>query len=118
MIDDTRSLAARLLAASPLAMSIAEALAQTQDRRRKLLATPATPEPDFTKPEPVPASIVDAPEQFGRDFWRKRKPPGLDDEPPKPKPKKPKGRRPLGDLDRRHDRFRVVPGGKDGDNHK
>jgi hypothetical protein len=68
--------------------------------------------PDFTTPEPMP--VVDQPEQFAAAFWRNRRVPTPDDEPPKPKPKKPRGRRPLGDLKPAHDRFRVVDGDKDG----
>lgn len=69
-------------------------------------------EHNFTAPEPMP--VLDQPEQFAADFWRARKLPKPDDEPPKPRPKKPRGRRPLGDLKPAHDRFRVVDGDKDG----
>lgn len=119
MTDDVRRLAASLIAASPLAISIADARAHTHKRRRKLLAPASTAisphaEPDFS---PVPMPVLDAPESFAKDFWNKRRPPGPDDEPPKPKPKKPRGRKPVGDLPPGADRFRVIDG-DDGDKRK
>ena len=99
----------KVVACSGYLFPVAEVDAQIAARLAAL--TPAPKAVADTKPEPLP--VVDAPEQFARDFWRQRKTPTPDDEPPKPKPKRPRGRRPLGDLGPRHDRFRVVPGGKD-----
>ena len=104
----------KVVARSGFLFPVAEVDAQIAARLAALTPAPK-PQPD-TRPEPLP--VVDAPEQFARDFWSKRRPPGPDDDPPKPKPTKPKGRRPVGSFDQRHDRFRVVPGGKDGDNEK
>ena len=67
MIDKPSSLSARLIAASPLSMSIADVQAQTQERRRALLAAPPIPEPDIA-PEPAPTIIQD-PVQFAREYW-------------------------------------------------
>jgi hypothetical protein len=70
---------------------------------------PAKPEPDFSKPEPSPAPVVDAPEKFASDFWARR--PTLPPSPPtKPKPKKRPGRKPVGELPRGADRFTVIDG--------
>jgi len=120
MTDDPRKRAERLLAHSPFAMPKAAALQHIETRRQQLLATPAPllpPEPNFTAPVPIPIiDVIDAPEKFGRDFWKKRPPPGPDDEPPKPKPRRPRGRKPVGDLPPGADRFRVIDG--DGDKRK
>lgn len=98
------------LALSPYLQRVADVDAQIAGRSP---ATPPLPpgEPDLTKPEPMP--VIDQPDEFAATFWRTRKLPNPDDEPPKPKPKKPRGRRPLGDLKAAHDRFRVVDGDKD-----
>jgi hypothetical protein len=111
MIDDPRSLSAHLIAASPLSMSIAEARAQTQDRRRKLLAAPSDAsaqkaESDFA-PSPLP--IVDSPHDFAADFFRRLAAPL----PSPPKPMRRPGRKPTtrpskGELD-----LRIIDGGKD-----
>ena len=114
MIDDTRALAARLIAASPLAMSLEDALRQKRERGAALLAAlPAAAsqkaEPDFTAPAPVPPTITEAPEAWDTNFWQKR-----ETAPPKPakakKPGSPPGRRPVGELDNRHNKFRVIEG--------
>jgi len=114
MIDDTRALAARLIAASPLAMSLEDALNQKRERRAALLAAPPAAvsqkaQPDFTAPAPVPPTITEAPEAWGANFFKQREP-----APPKPakakKPKSPPGRRPVGELDDRHNKFRVIEG--------
>src|SRR5712675_744573 len=76
--------------------------------RLATLKPPTTPEPDFTKPEPSPVSVVDAPERFAADFWRTRSP--TPPPPPKPKPKKRPGRKPVGELPRGADRFTVIDG--------
>ena len=120
MIDDTRALAARLIAASPLAMSLEDALRQKRERGAALLAAlPAAAsqkaEPDFTAPAPVPPTITEAPEAWGANFWQKR-----ETVPPKAakakKPKSPAGRRPIGELSDRHNKFGVIEGGlADGD---
>jgi len=113
MTDESRLLAARLLAASPSAMPLDEALEHIRARRAQLLCQPEVqPEPDFG-PEPMP--LITNPEQFAGNFWEKRKLPGPNDEPPKPKPtakpKKPRlGRRPVGDLPPAADRFTVIDG--------
>jgi hypothetical protein len=111
--DDTRPLATRLLAASPFAMTIQDALAHIRERRAALLSGPP-PAPagelDFAAPEPMP--VLDRPEQFAAEFWRARKLPSPKDEPPKPKLARPRGRRPRGELTPEHDRFRVVDGDK------
>lgn len=116
MTDDLRALAAQLLASSPYTMTLQEAQAHIAERRKKLLAAPPNistrADPDFTAPAPMP--VLDAPESFATDFWSKRKVPGVDDEPPKRKPKKPRGRKPVGDLPARANRFRIIDG--DGDN--
>ena len=78
--------------------------------RKVLPALAPMPEPNFS---PAPLPVVDAPADFARAFWKGRKVAGPDDELPKPKPKRPKGRRPTGDLGPKHDRFRVLDGGKD-----
>ena len=122
MIEDPRALAARLIAASPLAMSLEEALRQKRERRAALLASPscpAKPEPDFMQPEKSPLPIVDAPETFAADFWHKRAKP-LGDPPPPPKRKstKPRGRKPAGDLPAGASRFRIIDGDRDGDGDK
>ena len=115
MIEDTRALAARLIAASPLAMSLEEALKQQRERRAALLASPpAAPsqkaEPDFTAPAPVPPTIVEAPEAWAAAFWQKRAPAAQKPAKPK-KPKSPPGRRPIGGgLDDRHNKFLVIEG--------
>jgi hypothetical protein len=118
MTDESRLLAARLLAASPSAMPLEDALEHIRARRAQLLlAQPQSPPitEDFG-PKPMP--IVEEPEKFAANFWDKRQLPGPTDEPPKPKPKpkskRPPGRRPIGDLGPAHDKFRVV----DGDNKK
>ncbi len=98
--------------ASPYLTAVAEVDAAIAARRVALLASPVGAAPDFADPEPMP--VLDRPDKFAADFWRSRKLPKPDDEPPKPKPKKPRGRRPLGDLKPAHDRFRVVDGDKDG----
>jgi hypothetical protein len=108
MIDDPRALAARLLAASPFAMSLEDALNQKRARQAALLSAPATvqkAESDFTAPEPMP--VLDRPDEFASAFLAKRRPPGPDDEPPKPKSKRPRGK-PRG-------RFEVFDGGVDKD---
>jgi hypothetical protein len=116
MTDDGRTRAARLLARTPFAMPRAEALTHIEDRRRTLLAPPAPPpataDADFTTPESMP--VIDAPDAFAAEFWRARKVPTADDEPPKPPTRKPRGRRPVGDLKADHKRFRVVDGDKQG----
>jgi hypothetical protein len=112
MTDDPRSLAARLIAASPLAMTIADARSRTLDRRRKLLAYAPMgstgAEPDFTAPAPMP--VLDAPVSFAKDFWSKRRAPDANDAPPKAKVRTPQGRKPLGDLPLEANRFRVIDG--------
>jgi hypothetical protein len=121
MIDDPRILAARLIAASPLSMSIAEARAQTQDRRHKLLAAPPAPisqkaQPDFA---PAPMPIIDDPATFAENFHARTKPSVV--KPQKSKPKKsPPGRKPVGgeSLGPKHEIFRVIDGDKDGDKPK
>jgi hypothetical protein len=114
MTDDGRARAARLLARSPFAMPRTDALQHIEDRHRTLLAPAAplaaAPDPDFGASEPMP--VVDAPERFAGEFWRARKLPSAADEPPKPRAAKPRGRRPRGELQPRHDRFRVVDGDK------
>jgi hypothetical protein len=112
---DTRPLAIRLLAASRFAVTKEDALAHIRARRAALLSgPPAAPahEPDFTAAEPTP--VLDQPEKFAAEFWRARKLPGPDDQPPKPKPTKLRGRRPRGELTPDHERFRVVDGDKQG----
>lgn len=95
---------------SPYLVPTAEADAAISNRVAGLLAPPSQPEANFTAPEPLP--VLDRPDQFAAEFWRTRRTPGPNDDPPKPKPKKPRGRRPIGDLRPRHDRFRVVDGDK------
>ena len=107
MIHDPRILAARLIAASPFAISIADAQAQTKERRRELLATPPLPEPDIT-PEPLP--VVDAVGDYARDFWKDKE-----------SPAKPVRRTPRKKNDSSKQQcgpFRVITGGKGGDKDK
>jgi hypothetical protein len=100
-------------------MPRAAAIKHIEERRERLLNAPtspapaslASPEPDFAAAEPMP--VIDRPDNFAADYWRARKLPSADDEPPKPKAKKPRGRRPRGDLTASHDRFRVVDGDKE-----
>ncbi len=110
MSEDPRALVARLLAQSPFAMPREDALEHVRARREQLLAhRVATPEPDFTAPEPMPvADPVHDVSAYARDFWARKK---------SSRPKKPPGRRPQGELGPEHDRFRVVDGdrGDDGD---
>ena len=114
MTDDGRARAARLLARSRYAMPRTDAIRHIEERRQALLAPAAAPAPaldaDFSAPEPMP--VIDQPEKFAAEFWRARKLPGPADEPPTPK--KPRGRRPRGELQPGHDRFRVVDGDKQG----
>jgi len=98
---------------SPYLLPAAEVDAQIA-ARLPTLKPPLAPDPDFTRPEPMP--VLDAPVKFAADFWSKRRPPGPDDEPPKPKPRKPRGRKPVGYLPPGADRFRVIDG--DGDKRK
>jgi hypothetical protein len=113
MIDDPRSLSARLIAASPFAMSIAEVRAQTQERRRSLLAPPPTAiskkaEPDFS---PAPLPIVDSPHEFAAQFFQHRAATLTDPPKSKSKTKKPRpGRKPVGELPPGADRFTVIDG--------
>jgi len=118
MTDDSRRLAARLIAASPLAISIADARANTHERRRKLLASPSTvlppqAEPDLTQPDPALAPSILEPDKFADRFWNARTEPAAPKPPQKPKPKKQRpGRPPVGDLPPDVHRFRVVDGDK------
>ena len=114
MIDDTRALAARLIAASPFAMSLEEALKQKRERRDALLATPPIPEPDIT-PEPLP--VIDAVAQYARDFWKDKK---AADEPTAPaaKPTRRAPRKKSQSPAQQRGPFRVITGGKGGDKVK
>jgi hypothetical protein len=76
------------LARSPYLLPAAEVDALIAGRTPVPAAEPNA-DPDFAAPEPMP--IVDEPQKFAADFWAKRRPPGPDDEPPKP-PRKPRGR--------------------------
>ena len=113
MTDDTRAMVARLLAASPTAMSRTDALAHIHERRATLLAKAASQlkaEPDFTAP--VPLAVVDDPVKFGQDYWTSRAAPLS--EPPKPKHRPgrpPRTKSPKPELSR----FTVIDG-EGGDN--
>ena len=102
----------------PLLLPRVDVEAAIDARLAALMQPPARPEPDFTKPEPSPLPILDAP-KFAADFWAKRSPPNPPSPPkPKPKPKKRPGRKPVGELPPGADRFTVIDGGDDGDNAK
>ena len=112
MSDDPRVLAAQLLAQSRFALPLSEARAQMDARRKQLLASPvAAPvsDPDFA---PAPLPIVDDPSGFAAEFWAKRKVPPARKKSPTKRP----GRKPVGNLDDRHQRFTVIPGSAGGDN--
>jgi hypothetical protein len=123
MTDETRFLVARVLATSPMAMPLEDALEHIRRRREKLLATPMTTssarahEPNFA---PAPMPILDAPATFAADFFTKGAKPLPDPPKPKPKVKKPRaGRKPSGDLPPAvAERFRIVDGGKHDDGDK
>lgn len=102
---------ARNLARSPYLRPAQEVDALIAARMPMLQPAPR-PEPDFTAPAPMP--VLDRPDQFAAAFLAKRRPPGRDDEPPKPKPRKPRGRKPVGDLPPGANKFRVIDG-SDGD---
>jgi hypothetical protein len=79
--------------------------AEIADRLQRISA-PAADDHDFAAPEPTP--ITGDAERYAREFWQRKG---------EPSKKQPPGRPPVGDLDTKHDRFRVVDGGKqDGDN--
>jgi hypothetical protein len=82
---------------SPYLFPAAEIDAAIAARSTDLLKPPPLPEPDFTAPVPIP--VVDAPETFANDFWKRRTPPHDHPKPSKTRP----GRRPD---------FRVVDGDK------
>lgn len=106
-MDDTRLLATRLLAQSPGAMPIEEALAHIKERRRKLTAAPAPkPEPNFA---PAPMPVVDDPGTFAAAFFQRKASPLPDP----PKPKHPPGRKPVRASKDDPD-LRIIDGGKDG----
>ncbi len=104
MINDPRSLAARLIAASPLAMSLEDALKQKRERRAELLAAPPVPEVTIA-PEPLP--VIDSPADYARDFWQDR-------QPPEKSPRRPP-RKKSGSPHERRGPFRLIDGGKSGD---
>lgn len=114
MTDDPRALAAKLLAASSYAMPLADAIEHIR-KRRSALALPPSPAapPDLVASSAVPLPIVDDPEQFAADFWKRRLMPEI--QKTKLKPPLP-GRRPAGET-HAHPDLRVIDGGKDdGDN--
>ena len=113
MSNDLRDLAARLLAASPHAMRMDEAQAQIAERRRTLLAATAPPsEADSEAANFDPQPLILDPAAFAAEFWEKRRRRETKDS---SKPKRP-GRKPVGNLDARHERFRVISGKDGGDN--
>jgi len=61
--------AARLLARTPAAQPLSEALENIRVRRARLLAEQATP---VTEPAAEPVPIIDAPETFGSEFWKRK----------------------------------------------
>ena len=107
MMDDPRALAARLIAASPLAMSLEDALKQKRERREQLLAVPPLSEPDFS-PEPFP--FLDSPQDFARDFIAKKR----SDRGSKPVARSKTNKAPP----KKSGPFTVITGGLDGDNDR
>jgi TraM recognition site of TraD and TraG len=105
---------------SPIHIPGAEVDAQIAARLQSLQPAPK-PDPDFSKPEPLPANPVDNPLTYAQDFVKRRT-----ENAPKPsKPKSPRpkssapGRRPRGGevLGPKHDLFRIIDG-DGGDNEK
>ncbi|MFN0217370.1 MAG: TraM recognition domain-containing protein [Hyphomicrobium sp.] len=73
----------KALAQSPYLFPANEVDAAIAARLTNLLApTPQESEHDFTEPEPF--SVVDAPEKYANDFWKRRSPPTNPTRPPKP----------------------------------
>lgn len=74
-----------LMAGQPGAQSLEVALENIRARRKRLLGDEiaTAPTADTIQPEPIP--IIDAPDDFAADFWKRQQ------EKPK-KPKTPKGR--------------------------
>lgn len=93
---------AELISKTPGAQTREEALEHVRLRRQRCTreCTIDTPEPDFG-PEPMP--LVDDPVSYAQRYVERQK-------------KGPPGRAPLGQLDNRHGRFRVVDGKDKGDN--
>jgi hypothetical protein len=86
----------------PSAIPVAEVDREIAERASAAAAPQRTPEVDFEAPEPMP--LYDAPLQYANEYLARQQ--GHSKQPP--------GRPPVGQLDDRHDRFRVVDG-NDGD---
>jgi hypothetical protein len=91
---------------SPYVRPVADIDAELAERHKTLTQPRPDDDYDFAAPEPAP--YIGDPEQYAGQFWQRRNGPAPagDDEKPAP------GRPPVGDLDEKHDRFRVVDGGK------
>jgi hypothetical protein len=107
MTDDVRLLVARLLAASPHAMRVEDALTHIRERRERLLTAPPLPEPDFSA---EPFSFLDSPHDFARDFLAKKR----SDATPKPAARSKSKKA----LPQKKPRLTVIRGGLDGDNDR
>lgn len=70
MSSDAHDRAKRLLAQSPRAMPLAEALTHIRRRRETLLGTSVLPPDSVAAPEPMP--ILDSPDAFAQSFWETR----------------------------------------------
>lgn len=106
MTDDPRALAARLLAGTRFAMPLQEALEHIRVRRAELSQSQYAPAPDLTAPEDMPHPLVDAPEFFAAEFWKRRAPPQA----LKRQPKQVKSSRPA--ADKATPALRIIDGGK------
>jgi hypothetical protein len=67
MSSDTHDRAKNLLAQSPRAMPLADALKHIRRRREKLLGTSALPPDSIAAPEPM--QLLDSPDTFAQTFW-------------------------------------------------
>ena len=75
---------ADLLASQPAAQPLDEALENIRARRRRLLDT-LTPEPADAMPGPESIPVIDNPDEFAAEFWKRQ-------QSSKKKPRAPKGK--------------------------
>ena len=110
-VADPRGLAARLLAASPRALPLAEAQEHIRRRRKQLLQSDPAPSTDFSQPETAP--IVNNPDAFAAGFWQRMK--AKDTKPGKTsgKKSKSKARDPQARPTKRPSPFSVIDGGRE-----
>ena len=110
-VADPRGLAARLLAASPRALPLAEVHEHIRQRRKQLLQSDPPPSTDFSQPEAAP--IVNNPDAFAAGFWQRMK--AKDTRPGKTPGKKSKSkpRHPKARPSKRPSPFSVIDGGRE-----